>query len=243
MAAACVMGSLLLSPAAAQAQRRMDPIPADKFTAEQKAALQIYQDTRGRPLTRSLFMDLLRVPDAMIATLRLREHVQNRNLFGDKLTEFALLITLREWSQRQEWSGHAFVAERVGLEPEVVNALAEGRYPRTMTDEESIIYDFTTELERTHGVSDETYNRMVRRFGEEGVIEAITIASLYTTVGMTLNTVREPIPARYNELPDLPQEHSLPAGVYEHPIAQTDPPPPMTPFRPTPPPPQPQPQH
>lgn len=234
-----ILTGLATTVCPAAAQRRMAPIPVEKMTEEQKAAKDVYEKTRGRALTGHLFMDLIRVPDAMLAGLRMREHVQWRNLFGDKLTEFALLITLREWSQRQEWSGHAYVAHRAGVEPEVMTALAEGRYPTKMTDDEAIIYDFTTELLRNHGVSDPTYARMIGRFGEEGVIEAITIASLYTMVGMTLNTVREPIPTKYNDLPDLPQVKSLPSTVYQDPVPQMIPPPRIENVRPAPPAPKP----
>jgi hypothetical protein len=77
-----------------------------------------------------------------------------------------------------------------------------------------VIYNFMTELLRNHGVSDPTYAAMVRRFNEQGVIEGITLAGLYSMVGMTYNTVREPVPDGYPPLPDLPQMKSTPPSAY-----------------------------
>lgn len=78
----------------------------------------------------------------------------------------------------------------------------------------AIIYDFTYELVRNHNVSDSTYERMIARFGERGVIEGITLATLYSMVGMVYNTVREPVPAGYVPLPDFPQMESIPLKAY-----------------------------
>lgn len=220
-----VLLAATMGPCAALAQRRMAPIPADTMTSEQKSAAETFKASRGYELKDHVFMDLLRVPDAMLAAFRMREHVRTKSIFGGPLTEFALLLTLREWSQPQEWSGHVSQAVMAGIRGEVIAAVAEGRYPDGMTSDESIIYNFTMELLRNHSVSDASYDRMVKRWGEAGVIEAINIAGLYTIVGMVLNTAREPIPERYNELPTFPQLKPVPMSTYTHPISLFDSPP------------------
>jgi len=214
-----VLMAATLLPCAALAQRRMAPIPTDKMTPEQKAAAETFKASRGYELKDHLFMDLLRIPDAMLAAFRMREHIRKDSLFGEPLTEFALLLTLREWSQPQEWSGHVSQAVKAGIKGEVIAAVAEGRYPDGMTSDESIIYNFTMELLRNHSVSDISFDRMVKRWGEAGVIEAINIAALYTIVGMVLNTTREPIPERYNELPTFPQLKPVPLSTYTNPVS------------------------
>jgi 4-carboxymuconolactone decarboxylase len=214
-----VLMAAILLPCELLAQRRMAPIPVEKMTPEQRAAAETFKASRGYELQDHLFMDLLRVPDAMLGAFRMREHIRKDSVFGGPLTEFALLLTLREWSQPQEWSGHVFQAVTAGIKGEVIAAVAEGRYPDGMTSDESIIYNFTMELLRNHSVSDVSYDRMVKRWGEAGVIEAINIAALYTIVGMVLNTTREPIPERYNELPTFPQLKPVPLSTYTNPVS------------------------
>jgi 4-carboxymuconolactone decarboxylase len=51
------------------------------------------------------------------------------------------------------------------------------------------------ELQRNHGVSDATYERAVERFGEQGVVEIVSLAGYYTMIAMILNTARTPLPA------------------------------------------------
>jgi 4-carboxymuconolactone decarboxylase len=150
----------------------------------------------------------------MQATFRMRLYVQQKISFGEKLAQLGMLVTLRQWGQKQEWSGHAGEAVRYGLSPEIVHAIAEGRYPPNMDDDESLIYNYCHELLYNHNVSDTTYDRMVRRFGEQGAVEGILLVSLYSIVGMTLNVAREPVPAGRPELPDLPQMKSIPLSEY-----------------------------
>ena len=61
--------------------------------------------------------------------------------------------------------------------------------------EEEILYDLCLELQRNHSVSDETYERAVERFGEQGVVEIVSLAGYYTMISMILNTSRAPLPA------------------------------------------------
>jgi 4-carboxymuconolactone decarboxylase len=200
--------------AVAQGTRRMAPIPEDQWTPDQKTANEIYKAARKNDVKSGLFMDLIRVPDTMEAVFKMQYYVQAKVSFGDELSALAMLITLRQWNQKQEFGGHAAEAVRFGMKPEVVQAIAEGRHPVGLSPDETVIYDFMTELLANHGVSDPSYAYMVKRFGEQGVIEAITLAGLYSMVGMTYNTVREPVPDGYVPLPELPQLKSNPANAY-----------------------------
>lgn len=215
--------------ATAEGLRRMAPLPQEQWTEEQKAAAAIYKAARKSEPRSGLFMDLLRVPDAMEAVFKMRLYVQNKISFGEKLSQLGMLVTLREWNQKQEFGGHAVEAVRYGLNPQIVHAIAEGRHPPGMDEDESLIYDFSSELLRNHNVSDPTYARMVQRFGENGVIEGILLVGLYSMVGMTYNTVREPVPAGYTPLPDFPQLQTIPLSAY----SELPPPPPN--FSPPPP--------
>lgn len=219
-----------------QGLRRMAPIPADQWTPEQKAAAEIYKAARKNQLSSGIFMDLLRAPDIMEAAFKMRLYVQTKISFGEKLSQLAMLVTLREWNQKQEFGGHAVEAVRYGLAPEIVHAIAEGRYPPNMSEDETTIYAFTSELLRNRNVSDPTYERMVKRFGEQGVIEGIGLATLYSMVGMTYNTVREPVPDGYTPLPDFPQLKSIPLSAYSDlpPIPPGFNPPPARPAAPPP---------
>ena len=111
------------------------------------------------------------------------------------LREFVILMTAREWAQNYEWNAHYPIAIDEGFSPEMARAVAEGRRPEGMVDEEKILYDFCMELQHNHGVSDATYERAVSRFGEQGVVEIVSLMGYYTMLSMISNTSRAPLPA------------------------------------------------
>jgi len=197
--------------------RRMKGLPESELTSEQKAAMEYYKSKRGTELKSGLFMDLLRVPVTMRAMLDLRLYVQQDISFGDALSEFAELIVLRKWNSRNEFSGHAGIAYKVGVKPEIIHAIAEGRYPPGMSADQAAIYHFTTELLENKNVSDPTYDALIKRFGERGVVDAMTLAILYSAVGMVYNTVREPVPPSWAPMPDFPQTAPVPLSEYADP--------------------------
>jgi hypothetical protein len=95
-----------------------------------------------------------------------------------------------------------------------VHAVAEGSYPPGMDDDESLIGKFCTELLRVHCATDGTYDRMIKRFGERGVVEALLLMNLYSMVDMDLNVVREPVPPGRPEIPNYLQMKPIPASEY-----------------------------
>jgi hypothetical protein len=80
------------------------------------------------------------------------------------------------------------------LDRGVADAVAEGRRPRGMAEDEELAHDFCDELLRTHGVSDATYRSAVDRFGEQGVIDMLGLIGYFTTVSMVMNVARTPPP-------------------------------------------------
>ena len=87
------------------------------------------------------------------------------------------------------------MALKAGLKQEIVTAVAEGRRPPQMAEDEAILYDLLSELQYTHGVSDATYARALAKFGEAGIVEATSMAGYYAMLAMVMNTARTPLAA------------------------------------------------
>jgi 4-carboxymuconolactone decarboxylase len=186
----------LLVVSALAAQDRMPPIPADKQTAAQKKAIADYKDLRKADLTGPPWTVLLRVPDLIVPSLALRLHNQTAdNPLGQKLTEFAILIAAREWTNNFEWNAHARLATAAGLSVAIISAVADGRRPERLAEDEEILWDFCNELLHNKSVSDPTYARALAKFGEAGVVEAASLEGYYTHLSMVMNTARSPLPA------------------------------------------------
>lgn len=172
---------------------RMPEIPESKLTAEQRSAIaEIVSGPRGSLV--GPFIPLLRSPDFMGRLQRTGEYLRFNSAFETRLSELAILITARAWSQNFEWHHHRPIAEKAGLKTTIVDAIAEGRRPDGMATDEAAIYDFLDELCRTRTVSAPTYQRTVAAFGERGVIDLIGIHGYYSLLAMVLNVTQAPLP-------------------------------------------------
>ena len=179
----------------ALAQDRMPPIPAEKMTDAQKKAVADYKAIRNTDLTGPPWTVLLRVPDLVVPSLQLRLHNQQNSALSPKLTEMAILIAARHWTNSYEFNAHHTLAVKAGLSTDVINAVGDGRRPDPMSEEEAILYDFCMEVLHHGGVSDATYARALAKFGEAGIVEATSLQGYYTFLAMVMNVARSPSPA------------------------------------------------
>ena len=184
------------------AEERLGTVPTDKMTPEHHAARDAFKKARGMDVF-GPFLPLLWSPDLMLRLSALGDYLRYQSAFPPHLSEFIILLASRLWSQQYEWSLHRPIALQVGLDGTVVDAIAEGRRPRAMSEEQEILYDFAMELVEQGTVSDAVYDRAVARFGERGVIDAIGIIGYYTLLAMVLNTARTTPEAGTPPLPSL----------------------------------------
>jgi len=152
-----------------------------------------YKELRGADLTGPPWSVILRVPDLVVPSLQMRLHNQKNSALSPKLTEFAILIAARQWTNNYEWTAHVLLADKAGLSPAIIAAIADGRRPDRMADDEEMVYDFCIEVLHNQSVSDPTYARMLARFGEPGVVEAASLEGYYTYLSMIMNTARSPL--------------------------------------------------
>lgn len=188
--AACA--SLLILTSAA-AQDRMPPIPKDRMTEAQKSAeAQLIAGRRGAIV--GPFIPLLRSPEFMNRLQKTGEYLRFDNAIGPRLSELVILMTARLWTQQFEFNAHQPLGLKAGLKQDLIAAIAEGRRPRGMAEDEEIAYDFCAELHQNQSVSDATYARALGKFGERGVIDMTGLTGYYTMLAMIMNVSRTPLP-------------------------------------------------
>ena len=170
---------------------RLPPIASARLTPAQREAVDAFKTARGADVT-GPFHPLLRSPELMTRTRAMGDYLRFKSALPPQLSEFVILMTAREWSQQYEWNAHYPIAVKAGVNADTLQAIAEGRRPPSLTADESILYDFVRELHHTKAVSDATYDRALKRFGETGVMDTIGITGYYSLLGMVLNTSRTP---------------------------------------------------
>ena len=74
-----------------------------------------------------------------------------------------------------------------------------------MSEDEEIVCDFSTELHNNKRVSDSTYERTQKRFGDKGIVDLTGINGYYTLLAMQLNTAEYQLPEGAEKLLRLPE--------------------------------------
>jgi 4-carboxymuconolactone decarboxylase len=163
------------------------------MTAEQTAAVADFKHTRNTTEFEGPFVPLLRSPDLLRRTQRVGEYLRYHSALPSRLSEMAILLAARHWCQQYEWHIHSATAAEAGLGAAVIDAIAEGRRPADMADDEAALHDFCLELLGNQCVSDPTYARALALFDERGVIDTVGILGYYQLLAMVMNTARTPL--------------------------------------------------
>jgi 4-carboxymuconolactone decarboxylase len=192
--------------------RRFKIIPVENLTPDQKA---VYDAIRSGPRSQlkssaaagsgplgGPFNVMMRSPGMGMIIQRLGEEIRFRTSLPTQLNEMCILITGRHYTAQYEFYAHRKVALEYGLDSAIVDAIANGKRPEKLTDDEAIVYDFSTQLHKNHAVDDATYRRALDRFGERGIMDMIAVNGFYCLVSFMLNVDGTPLPA--GEKPPLP---------------------------------------
>src|SRR5262245_23693045 len=116
-----------------------------------------------------------------------------------RLNEFAILIIGRHWRSQVEWFGHAPLAAKGGLWPEITAERKANKRPSKMAEAEAVVYDFVTELTTTKRVADETYARAKKVFNDQQIVDLTSVAGNYVMVAMLLAMAEETVPSGKEE--------------------------------------------
>ena len=186
---------LLIGAVNLRGQERMPPIPVERWTdAQRKAVAQVFPGTTS-PMGGPYGL-WLRSPEVMIGRKIVGDYLlEYKGTLPPKLTEIAVLVTARHWTSQFVWNPHSKLAEKAGVRPDVIQAIAEGRRPVKMADDEAMMYDFCDELLRNHRVSDATYAHALATIGERGIVEAVAAMAHWAANAMMINTARTPLAA------------------------------------------------
>src|SRR5579885_2476965 len=126
---------------------------------------------------------------------KLGAHVRFGTQFTPKQTEIAILMTARYWTAQFEWAAHVRLGLQAGLSQQQIDAIAARRTPEFDNPDDRLVYDFCRDYYDDHRVDQATYDRVVARFGEQGIVDLAGLIGYYSFVSVTLNTFEVPPPA------------------------------------------------
>lgn len=174
---------------------RIDPIPFDRMTVEQRLINDEISSIRSHgPAAGGPFGLWLRTPELADRANKFGTFVRTETTVPRRLSELAIMIIARHWTAHYEWSAHEGHVLKAGLERNILEEIRERRRPEFSNQDEALVYDLTLELQIDRALSDATYARAVEMLGEQTVLDLVTIIGFYTMLAIVLAAFRVDIP-------------------------------------------------
>jgi 4-carboxymuconolactone decarboxylase len=171
---------------------RFKPLTWNEMTPAQKSMIEHLLSGARRGVG-GPFNILLRSPEMGDLAQQFGASVRFPATLPPRLNEFAIILTARFWTAQYEWTAHRRAAAQAGLSEEIIQAVAAGKRPAKMAQDEEVVYNFCTEVLKTHQVSDATFQAAVKALGERGVVDVMGAMGWYQFVSMLLNVDRYPL--------------------------------------------------
>jgi 4-carboxymuconolactone decarboxylase len=166
--------------------------PVDTLNNVQRRVYDATVQALGAPIGPR--MVLMNHPEVVEAWSALAD-VLKRAAYPKSVRELVILLVARHWKAAFEWYAHEPQALKSGLAQDTIDTLRLGGRPAALPDAmHEAVYEYVTELQETHQVSDGTYGRVRRALGDRGLIEMSVLMGHYTNVAMTLITHQVPMP-------------------------------------------------
>jgi 4-carboxymuconolactone decarboxylase len=172
---------------------RFQPLSYDSMTPEQKKMVDSIL-AGPRSSLDGPFNVLLRSPEMGDLAQKFGAFARFHSSLPPRLSEFAILITGRQWTAQYEFQAHHKLALAAGLSPAMIEAIAAGQRPASMQPDEEAVYNFCTEVLATKHASDANFQAAKEKFGERGVVDLMAIVGYYQFVSMLLNVDGYPLP-------------------------------------------------
>ncbi len=155
------------------------PIPTDTeaFSDATRAAIRHVLQTRNSSPPPSSYLTYAGQAGALLSDLV--EHLRYRTSLSDAETELAICTAARAANADYIWNAHVRLGLKAGTREEAINAIDTHGPLDGLTADEALIIGFGRELLEAPRVSDQTFDAVRARYGENGLMELTAVMSVY----------------------------------------------------------------
>ena len=183
---------------------RLPPVPQADYSPAQSAAHAEFLASRKVDFTGPWHV-FIRSPEMLTRAQHMGAFLRYNCSLSGRLSELAILIVARFWTQDYEWGAHRKHALTAGVSPATIAAIAAARRPLDLPADEQAVWDFANELLQTKRVSDATYAQALALFGEAGIVDLCGLIGYYQLLALTMNVARTAPPPGEPPLPRFPE--------------------------------------
>jgi 4-carboxymuconolactone decarboxylase len=178
--------------------------PEERNAEQQRLAETLSASPRGS--VRGPYIPLQHSPDLADRMRHLGDFIRFGGEIAPKLKEILILLNARHWSMAYMFAVHRDFAREAGVDPAIIEAIAQGERPLGLEPAESVAMDLAQDLLCDCRVSDAHFAAAREKFGEKGTIELIGFIGYYTMLAMILNASEVTLPPGAEPLPPLSRE-------------------------------------
>ena len=177
---------------------RLAPLPRERWDDDVRAALRTGFSEKVAARFLASGADAIPVPN-VIGTLM--HHPQlagpflaynsvllQRPALDARLRELMVLRVAWRTRARYEWAQHVRLAERLGITPAEIAAIADGPDPETWTPLEARVLAATDQLIDDYRVDDATWRALADDLEPRQLVELVFVAGTYTGLAMAFNS-------------------------------------------------------
>lgn len=165
------------------------PLPSDSdaFSDETREAVRQVAESRGSLPPPSTYLTYAGKAGVLLSDLV--EHLRYHTSLTDAETELAICTSARASNADYIWNAHVRLGLAAGTREEAIDAVDKHSPLDGLTHDEALIIRFGRELLESPAISDDTFNAVLKRYGERGLFELVAVMSVYTFNANILRTM------------------------------------------------------
>src|SRR5258705_3371304 len=132
------------------------------------------------------------------------DYLRRKSGLEPRLVELAILVTAREMDCEYVWTAHESAAQKAGLQQAIIDTV-KFRRPLTMLGEkETVIVQLGRDSIGKHKVGSDTFARAVKLFGNQCVVNIVSLMGDYAATTMLLNVADQHVRPKDKSLLPIP---------------------------------------
>jgi 4-carboxymuconolactone decarboxylase len=130
------------------------------------------------------------------------EYLRRKSGLDPRLVELAILVTAREMDCEYVWTAHEPAALKAGLGQGVIDTVKYRKPLTEIGEKEAVIIQLGRDSIIKHKVGSDTFARAVKLFGDQGLVNIVSLMGDYAATTMLLNVSDQHV--RPSDKPLLP---------------------------------------
>ena len=177
--------------------------PALKREALNEAGKKLY-DARGAVDAYGPGPMRLYSPSVAAPMTDVNEYLRRKSGLEPRLVELAILVTAREMDCAYVWTAHEPAAQKAGLQQSIIDAVKYRRPLTSVGEKEAVIVQLGRDSIGKHKVGSDTFARAVKLFGNQGVVDIVSLIGDYAATTILANVADQHVRPKDKSLLPIP---------------------------------------